>query len=746
MQKINLKKLFCLFLCLVLAVAVLPVGASAEEAPGTILVGVGKADITGPIAGISTGYNSLGDLMEGLLTRLNARAFVVDNGDTPLVYVSAELVHMTESVKPGVMEALKKDGYTRLKFENVMIAATHCHSSTSNISWFGLYDLVNGVPGYDEESYKVIVQGIKNAIEEAYDSRTPGTVSLVCEDMGDIGYSNRSADAFLQNVNVADYGFDVAEDGSFSYETGLLAAMTAYNHEMAGLVFTDASGRDIGLLSFIGVHGTTNGMDNRYVASDHAGYAALTVEKNMGSGFVAAFAQADSGDTSPNAIDPEDYHNAFLRPYDQGEVTDPIENQIVHGQREVDCAMDLLNYGIRIPLEGDLDFNYTAVNFSNIAVDTSYIGDYHMPYDDLSLGFVMTSEPCVGAAIIAGDEEGAPVDNAEEGTVRHQFVYNERTGKYQRIKYDFSTIDLAGLEKLMKPLWPLAMAILRSNKYDDVQKEKVVCLAVSDLMQTAQPLQIIRIGQLAIAGVPFELTYEQANRTRAVLEETLSSAGVEKVILATHANAYSQYITTREEFAAQNYEGASNLFGPWSGAALTQELDRLAQGIVSGQKAGKGSSMLTKKPLGLVKTATSMATPAVDTNYGKLVKDVDSDFYFYGDYVTAVFSAARTRHITTLILQNSDLVKDYSYMEVQVLVDGAWETYLTDTDPYTTFKYQGASLNSIHDTATVGWLLEGEDAQPGTYRLVYHGIAKTLSWGKVVYKPFTSVSGQFEVL
>lgn len=209
---------------------------------------------------------------------------------------------------------------------------------------------------------------------------------------------------------------------------------------------------------------------------------------------------------------------------------------------------------------------------------------------------------------------------------------------------------------------------------------------------------------------------------------------------STHGN------NNTDRTGRKRYEGASNLFGPWAGAALTQELDRLAQGIVSGQKAGKGSSMLTKKPLGLVKTATSVATSAVDVNYGKVVTDVQSDYYFYGDYFTATFSAARTRHITTPILQNSDLVKDYSYMEVQVLVDGKWETYLTDTDPYTTFNYQGASLNSIDDTATVGWLLEGEDAQPGTYRLVYHGIAKTLSWGKVVYRPFTSVSRQFEVL
>ena len=223
-------------LSLLLAAALLltlPGGVLAADS--ALRVGAARADITGPITEISTGYNSLGDLMEGLLTRLYARAFVVDDGKTPMALVSVELVHMTESIKPGVLAQLRADGYRMFSEETVMLMATHCHSSTSNTSWFSLYDLVNGVPGYDDESCRVIVRGIARAIESAYDARVPGSVSLVYGD-AEIDTCNRSADAFLANRNAADRGYAVAADGSFSYETGLAAAQNAYNHEMAGVV------------------------------------------------------------------------------------------------------------------------------------------------------------------------------------------------------------------------------------------------------------------------------------------------------------------------------------------------------------------------------------------------------------------------------------------------------------------------------------------------------------------------------
>ena len=741
-----MKRLLTLLLCLALA---LSLAAPASAAAPALKVGVAKADITGPITEISTGYNSLGDLMEGLLTRLYARAFVIDDGRTPMVCVSAELVHMTESIKPGVLAALRADGYTMFSAENVMLTATHCHSSTSNTSWFALYDLINGVPGYDDLSYRVIVRGITEAIEAAWDSRVAGTASLVYGQT-EIHASNRSADAFLANFNAGDLGYAVNADGSFSYETGLAAAQNAYNHEMAGVVLTDSSGKDLGFLNFFGSHGTSNSIDNRYVASDHKGYAALRLEQEMGGGFVAAFAQADSGDTSPNAVNEQDYHGAFLRPDEQDPTLDAIENQIVCGSQEADAALQLLRSAKRIPLTGSFAVNYTAVDFSDITVDLAYVGPYHMPYDDLSAGHVKTSEPCIGAGIIAGDEEGAPVDNAEEGAVRHQFVWNEKTQSYDRIPCDFKMIDLYGLQNLFQPLWPTAMKVLQSDAYDEAQMEKVVCLAAGELMQKAQPLQILRLGTLAIVGVPFELTFEQCNRTRSVLEQTLAPAGVQKVIFATHANAYSQYLTTREEYAAQHYEGATNLFGPWAGAALTQELDKLAEGIVSGKMADKGTALMETEPKnGLLYTTAALIDPTAElSGYGAVTSDVEKRVYTPGEWVTAAFSGVNPRHVANLTAAKDPLAEDYTYMEVQRQADGQWRTYRTDADPYTTFHCEKNSLISTGWTVTLGWLLKDESLTSGTYRLVYHGIAKEAPRpgnGFRAYKAFTAESAPFTV-
>ena len=734
--KKNGKKLLGLLLAICLLLSSMPAVCAAVP---QMLVGAAKADITGPITNISTGYNSLGDLMEGLLTRLYARAFVIDDGTTPMVIVSLELVHMTESIKPGVLAALRADGYTRFSEENVMLTATHCHSSTSNTSWFALYDLVNGTPGYDRLSYDIIVQGTARAIEEAYDSRTKGTASLVFGET-DIAASNRSADAFLSNRNAEEYGYPVNADGSFSYETGLAAAQNAYHHEMAGIILTDEKGRDLGFLNFFGSHGTSNSIENRLVASDHKGYAALRVEQEMGGGFVAAFAQADSGDTSPNAVNTADYHAAFLRPNELDSSLDVIENQIVCGKQEASAALQLLHSAERIPLNGPFALNYTAVDFSDISVDLTYVGRDFMPYDDLSAGSVRTSEPCIGAGIIAGDEEGAPVNNAAEGAVRHQFVFNAQSGQYDRVPCDFTMIDLYGLQYLFEPLWPTAMHILQSDQYDDAQMEKVVCLAVGNLMQKAQPLQILRMGTLAIAGVPFELTFEQANRTRSVLEQTLSKAGVTKVIIATHANSYSQYVTTREEFAAQHYEGSTCLFGPWSGAALTQELDRLAQGIVSGSRAGSGASLTQYEPFGLLYTPAASYIPKTDAPpYGERTADTEKSCYAPGEWVRASFSGVNPRHAAVCAYESNPIADGYSYLLVQKQFGSDWITVKTDADPYTTFC---CTEDSAGYAVTVGWLLKGDDVHTGVYRLVYQGIAKT---GCGSYMPVIAKSSPFSV-
>ncbi len=718
-----------LALTLVLSCTVTAFAASKKD---TLEVGVGKADITGPITGISNGYNSMGDLLKGLLTRLNARAFVVKKGDTYMVYCVLEHCLMAESIKPGVLAELQKRGLTQYKEENTMLSVTHDHSSSSNISYYPLYTLANGVPGYDSENYKYIVQGVADAIEQADRNLAPGNVTLGYAKT-DIHSYNRAFDSHKANVN-----YDPTQ-----FKNDLDAVENSVNKEMSVISFDHGKGKEIGCIAYFPSHGTTNQIHNDLMASDHKGYAALDVEKKMGKGYVCALPQNESADVSPNKPQ-EDYHKPFQRPSDLDPSLDVIEDEIVVGQEESDWILKILKGGdgiTTIKLSPELTYNYTTVEFDNVKVDEKYIGDYHMPYDDLSTA--KTSEPCVGAGMIAGDEEGAPVDYAKEGDIRRTYTKDPTTGEVTVNTPKFAdTIDIYGLQNIMDPVWPYAMKILQSDKYDEEQKEKVVALAVGDLIQTTVPLQIFQIGELAIAGVPFELTTEAGRRVRTVLEDTLKKAGVKKVIMATNTNAYTQYICTREEYSLQHYEATACFFGPWANAALTQEMDKLATDLADGKKTAKGKDLRTESTtLGKIPTLTTITPPGADTNKpGTMVKDTEAS-YKNGDTVSVTFTGAHPRHVVILSNQGrTDIVPDnYSYLYVQKKVGDTWKTVRSDKDPYTYIRFSGNGVTKTRE-ATISWLLR--DVNSGTYRLIYNPVVKD---GDNSYRIYSVASSAFQV-
>ena len=79
--------------------------------------------------------------------------------------------------------------------------------------------------------------------------------------------------------------------------------------EMTVLKFQRASdSKNIGVLSWFPVHGTSIYQNSTHVAGDNKGVAALMFEKAMegvdsaADGFVAGFSQANVGDTTPNIL------------------------------------------------------------------------------------------------------------------------------------------------------------------------------------------------------------------------------------------------------------------------------------------------------------------------------------------------------------------------------------------------------------------------------------------------------------
>lgn len=94
------------------------------------------------------------------------------------------------------------------------------------------------------------------------------------------------------------------------------------------------------------------------------------------------------------------------------------------------------------------------------------------------------------------------------------------------------------------------------------------------------PVHLVRLGDRAVVGLPFETTVEAGRRIGAAV--VASSLPVEHAFVSSLVNDHCDYLTTPEEYTAQHYEGASTLFGPqqqaWVAGTARQVADDLAAG------------------------------------------------------------------------------------------------------------------------------------------------------------------------
>ncbi|BBH16038.1 neutral ceramidase [Nocardioides baekrokdamisoli] len=93
------------------------------------------------------------------------------------------------------------------------------------------------------------------------------------------------------------------------------------------------------------------------------------------------------------------------------------------------------------------------------------------------------------------------------------------------------------------------------------------------------PIHLLRLGPAAVVGLPFEVTVEAGRRISEAVGAELADGPT--TFISSLVDDHCDYLTTREEYAAQYYEGASTLFGPdqtrWVQAAATAVAADLAQ-------------------------------------------------------------------------------------------------------------------------------------------------------------------------
>ncbi|POM58036.1 Hypothetical protein PHPALM_37375, partial [Phytophthora palmivora] len=235
------------------------------------------------------------------------------------------------------------------------------------------------------------------------------------------------------------------------------------------------------------------------------------------------------------------------------------------------------------------------------------------------------------------------------------------------------------------------------------------------------PVQVVKIGQFAIAVTTFETTTMAGRRIRDTVKTALAGVGVTEVELASISNAYyAQYMTTKEEYLTQNYEGASTLFGPNQLAAVQQELVRVAASVADSSVALEvGPTPLQINRNTLITLQTGVAFDSSPLLYSfSYVRTQPSSSYAVGSVASAVFAGAHPKNALTLVSSFCDVQKLSS--------NGAYATVLTDAHWDLRYRWERFLIAESKNTCEWNIRKGGRTSVAGTYRFVHRGYSKNL--------------------
>jgi len=637
------------------------------------LAGRGIADVTGEAAECGMlGYGKAKQQTEGIHTRLRSRAFVIADAKTAqrLLVVVNDLPMVFESVHREVLRRLA-GRYGQLYTDtNVLLTATHTHCGPGGYSHHRLYN--SNTHGFRPLTFASIVDGIMEAVKRAHADVAPATLVLTRGELLDASV-NRSKTAFDRNPESDRHFFPDAIDP----QTTLLRI--------------ERDGRAVGVINWFATHCTSMTNHNRLISSDNKGHASWHWERlvegvdyraDTEPAFVAAFAQTNAGDMSPNL-----QHQPGRGPTD-----DELDNTRIIGERQYQAAARLLTES-GAPMTGGVDARVTYIDLAGMTVGAEVTGDGREH---------RTGAPAGGAAAFAGawdDGRGYP-------------------GFRQGANPLFDAVSRAAYR---------VMPRLR-----DAQAPKGIALPGLfhkriPLVQTRVPVQLLRIGRLYLIGVPGEVTITAGLRLRRTVAE-IAGADVHDVLVAGYSNAYIHYVTTPEEYDAQRYEGGSTLFGRWELPALQQTVAGLARTMRAGEPVGRGQppSDRPRKPRD-ARSRRPVDEPPPGRQFGAVLSS-PRPAYAPGERVTVAFAGA---------YPNNNLRRGDTYLEVQRARDEAWETIADDGDWSTTFRW--APLGRSASRITITWDIPAATGA-GTYRIKYRGDIKnadgTLSSIEGTSEPF----------
>ncbi|KAG8168924.1 hypothetical protein KVR01_001673 [Diaporthe batatas] len=735
-----------------------PPMASSPYEGDQYLLGVGKADITGPVVEVNLmGYADPKQLGTGLRQRLYSRAFIVGDTKNPadrFVYLVLDTQSGDTAVRYGIISGLRDLGPEYEAYQNHNIAVTGTHSHSGPAGWLNYLLPQITSKGFDHQGYRAIVDGAVRSIVRAHESLQPGHLSIGSTRVEGANI-NRSLFAYLANPEEerARYNISSEDDGSVEKDLTLLKFQRA------------SDGKNIGVLTWFPTHGTSMYGNNTIITGDNKGVAAYLFEKSAAKdpsaadGFVAGFSQADVGDTSPNVLGAycEDGSGETCS-FENSTCPGDGRSQKCHARGPLYTADDTGTsscFEIGRRQFGPAKSLYDELNADPVPVRGPWVKSFHTFHNMSDFTFelpngtsVSTCPAALGWSFAAGTSDGPGA-------------------------FDFTQHD--GNPSNTSPVWRVVSGFLKepSDEQRACQGSKPILLDVGEVHKpyawtpNVVDVQVLRVGQLLIVVSPGEATTMAGRRWKeAVRAESAAIFGGESegneqpdpvVVLGGPANSYTHYIATEHEYSVQRYEGASTLYGPHTLAAYINVTlahlpllgARVPPGSLPRQPPAAFPPDNTNRSLSFIAGVVRDGAP-LGRAFGEVKQDVRR-FYRAGADVSAVFVGANPRN---------DLRLGRTYAAVEKLVPAAgagrrgghqegelWRTVRDDSDWALVFRWRRTSellaTSEVEITWETGREPEGEGPEPGVYRIRYYGDWKSLG-GTIT--PFEGVTGAFTLV
>ena len=616
-------------------------------------IGSGIHDITGPAAeAVMVGYGDSDQVNRGIHMRLWSRAYVMGDPLTEeqVVFVSADLSHIPQGVKQGVIRRLQAVYGERYNDANVMLTATHTHVGPGNYN----HHIVLNSPtsffsaGFDPQHYDTIVEGIFRSIERAVENVEPGDILLTQSRVNDVSV-NRNPDPYSSNPDAWQFNTNV-------------------NDRMTQLRLVTARGDDIGVINWFALHNVSYSADKKTISGDNKGIASYLFEERMGADpalertFVAAFANSNLGDVSPNVCGPQD-----------GCTLDETDAALLSGTKQFNEAVALFQSG-GTPLRGELVSAHTYEMMPDFLVGGQFTrsGQAEAVCDYL-----------LGEAFKAGSLWDGPSGLSGSG-------WQSNTVPCHAPKH---------------PMYGISFMSELENLYP-----------------RTLPFQIFVLGQFALVSAPGEMTTMAGRRLERAVLEQLRPMGVEQVVIAGLANAYSGYVTTPEEYDWQRYEGGHTIFGPNTLPAYLDIYTTMSAMIANNLPIPGGNlppDLINSQLIQPISVITDALPPG--QRFGDVLQQPGAHHIVGQGHVEATFRSGHPK--------NNYLIQD-SFFNVERRVGGRWETYLTDRDLSTEFKWYADrdpfAGGCVACSKTVVFWTPDAQTPSGTYRLVHNGTSKDI--------------------